>query len=559
MNHSITIQEAALRLGKSDATVRRMLVAGRLSGTKTGGRWVVDASSLPERSSAIGTPASTTQPIDLEAAFSGVMKTDRNDLWVPDVLNWEDFRSEPAGILEEAGRKCQSGSPDPFEVVEIPKGSLLSRAGALLSLEDRVAYHALCASFAPAIETRLSDRVYSSRLSTNDQSFFKPTGDQYALFKKSVRECIGPTSWVVSTDLVSYFETISHQLLFEDLKDLGVPEDTTKSLRGLIRSWRRPSHVGLPIGPDASRLLGNFFLQTVDRQMLDLGFDYHRYMDDIRIVVSSEREGRAALRRFEILCRKRGLIVTGTSKSKIESAEVYQASDDDSRLERADYALRNSFDTSRAILRDLFHRAVDEANLNRRHARFALFRLGRLVDRSVLNKVIDRLDTLSEISKDSAFYLRSFISEVKVQGAITDFISKPGEPGLERYQSAWLISVMLECLSTPPNAWISYARGLAFDANEPNYLRSLAFSLVARGGHSTDRAALTEIAENSPDRMLVRGAVVALRRVDRLTSATERRARDRHPGLTSTLTYLKSRKSLPSLVQKGLWMEISRV
>ena len=64
------------------------------------------------------------------------------------------------------------------------------------------------------------------------------------------------------------------------------------------------------------RLPRFLFLNKIDQQMLEEGFDYYRYMDDVRIVVSSEREGRAALRRFEVLCRARGLIVTGTAKSK---------------------------------------------------------------------------------------------------------------------------------------------------------------------------------------------------------------------------------------------------
>ncbi|MFB7888073.1 RNA-directed DNA polymerase [Cellulosimicrobium cellulans] len=478
---------------------------------------------------------------------------------MPDVLNWEDFRSEPSNVLRSAEDKCANGNSDPFEVVEIPKGSLLSRAGALLSLEDRVAYHALCASFAATIESRLSDRVYSSRLNSNDRSFLKPTRSQYELFQSSVSEHIEDGSWVVSTDLVSYFETISHQLLFEDLKDLGIPDDVTTPLRNLLRSWRKPAHVGLPIGPDASRILGNFFLRHIDEQMLDHGFNYHRYMDDIRIVVSSEREGRAALRKFEVLCRKRGLIVTGTSKSKVEKSASYLKAADDARLDAADYALRNSFETSRTILRDLFNRAVDEENLNRRHARFALVRLGKLVDRGVLRKVVERLDSLSEISKDSAFYLRSFISEAKVQAEITAFIAKPSEPGLERYQRAWLISVMLESLTAPPSEWISYARRIALDANEPSFLRTLAFNLLARGGQLVDRTELIEVAETAHDSRLVRGAVVALKRIDRLSAETQRKVQGRHAKLAPTLTYLKSRQALPSLVQKGLWAEISRI
>lgn len=484
------------------------------------------------------------------------MKTDRRDLWVPDILNWEDTRARPDAAISSALSKCSTGQADPFEVVEVPKGTLLSRAGALLSVEDRLAYHMLCSTFAQKVEAALSDRVFSSRLNKRPGPFFVPGISQFSAFLETVEEKAGLESWVVSTDLVSYFETISHELLFEDLRDLGVPEEITRPLRTLLKTWRRSSRGGLPIGPDASRLLGNLFLVRVDRQMLTEGFDYYRYMDDVRIVAPSERDGRAALRRFEVLCRKRGLIVAGAGKSKIEKTRPGAKSDEDAPFKWAEYALRNGFDESRKILRDMFNDALTEQVIKRRHARFALFRLGRLVDRGVLKRVLKRLEQLTEVSKDSAFYLRSFISERHVQSAITQYLGEPGEPGLEKYQEAWLIAAMLEVIHKPPVEWIAYARRIAWDANQPQFLRSLAFNLLALGHDPDDIAKLVELAETNYDGGLVRGALVALRRIDRLSRRTQTTTLARHPTLQGTVDYLVPRDSLPSLVQEGLWSPI---
>jgi hypothetical protein len=484
------------------------------------------------------------------------MKTDRRDLWVPDVLNWEDFRARPGALIGSALSKCSTGQSDPFEAVEIPKGQLLSRAGALLTLEDRVAYHMLCATFAPKVEAALSDRVFSSRLNKRPGPFFASGLTQYGAFLEAVESRATDDAWVVSTDLVSYFETISHELLFEDLRDLGVPEDISRPLRALLSSWRRSSRGGLPIGPDVSRLLGNLFLIKVDRQMLAEGFDYYRYMDDVRVVVKSEREGRAALRRFEILSRARGLIVAGSSKSTIGKTKPGTKAADDAPFNAAEYALRNGFDESRKILRGMFNDALAETVIKRRHARFALLRLARLVDRSVLRKVLKRLEELSEVSKDSALYLRAFISERHVQAALTAHLGDPAEPGLEKYQQAWLIASMLEVLNAPPVEWIAYARAIALDANQPRFLRTVAFNLVALGAEPADIAQLIGVAENDYDAGLVRGAIVALRRIDRLARRTEAIVLSRHPGLQTTIEYLMPRDSLPSLVQEGLWNSV---
>lgn len=558
MGHNISVDEAALRTGKSVATIRRMLAANNLSGEKVGGRWLVHGDRLPVRPSKSSTSAGRSE-LDPSTAIKFLLKTDRRDLWVPDVLNWEDIRADPNSAISSALTKCSTGQTDPFEVVEVPKGTLLSRAGALLSFEDRLAYHMLCSTFAPLVEGALSERVFSSRLNKRPGPFFVPTLHQYDSFVSAVERSANGAMWIVSTDLVSYFETISHELLFEDLRDLGVPDEITRPLRLLIGGWRRSSRIGLPIGPDASRLLGNLFLIKIDRQMLDEGFDYYRYMDDVRIVVKSDREGRAALRRFEVLCRSRGLIVTGTSKSKIEKWDPTAKANSDAPFDRAEYALRNGFQESRKILRRMFRDALAEQTIKRRHAKFALLRLGRLVDRGVLNKVLDRLDGLSEISKDSAFYLRSFISERDVQGAITEYLDQPGEPGLEKYQEAWLIAVMIENLHKPPVEWISYGRRIAWDANQPTFLRSLAFGLVALGHDSADILKLSEVAESNYDASLVRGAMVALCRIQRLSRHTQNVVTSRHPALKSSVDYLAKRRSLPSLVQADLWNDIKPV
>ena len=72
-------------------------------------------------------------------------------------------------------------------------------------------------------------------------------------------------------------------------------------------------------------------------------------------------------------------------KTKIEKFDPASVSDDNMRIDRAEYFLRNGFSQARGVLRDLFHNALSEKQIKKRNAKFALLRLGALVDRGVLN------------------------------------------------------------------------------------------------------------------------------------------------------------------------------
>lgn len=557
---NISVQEASLRLGKSVATIRRLLATGELAGQKIGGRWLVHADKLPSSPAPSSSTYTSGTAIDVEAALRFVLRTDRRELWVPDVLGWEDFRESPDGVLAAARSKCSTGAPDPVEMVEVPKGEFLSRAGTLLTLEDRVAYQALCGSFGERIDDKLSDHVFSSRLNkTGNGDYFKSGVGQWRAFEEHVAaQHVAAGPWIVETDLVSYFETISHQLLFEDLTSLGVPTEVTRPLRDLLREWRRTSRHGIPIGMDASRLLGNFFMARIDDVMLADGYSYWRFMDDIRILAPTEREALGALRRLEVLCRNRGLIISG-AKTKVRLFDPASVSEDQQRMDRADYFLRNGFSQSRAALRDLFNNALDEKVVKKKNAKFALLRLGSLVDKGVLGKLMDRLDALKEVSPDSAYYLRSFVSEKKVQTEITKYLSRPEEPGIEIYQQAWLISAMLEILNEPPKEWIAYARGVAMDANNPTFLRGLAMNMVAIGKDANDVDKVREVAQKNYDPALVRSAATALRRIDALDKTTQQMIVGRHAPLKPTIDYLAKRAALPSLIQERMWSGIRKL
>jgi RNA-directed DNA polymerase len=108
--------------------------------------------------------------------------------------------------------------------------------------------------------------------------------------------------WVVDADLKSYFDTIAQErflaltqarvgdgrvlALVEQFLRAGVMEEA--------KGWQ-PTERGTPQGGVISPLLANVYLNALDQQMAQAGYEMVRYADDFVILCRSEAEAQAAL------------------------------------------------------------------------------------------------------------------------------------------------------------------------------------------------------------------------------------------------------------------------
>jgi RNA-directed DNA polymerase len=108
--------------------------------------------------------------------------------------------------------------------------------------------------------------------------------------------------FVLKTDVKSYYASIDHVLLHEELskhiQDKGVLRVLWQYMRrcaergGLFYDIERGISLGCPLSP----LMGALFLQTLDDRMEQLGVFYLRYMDDIVVLAPSRWKLRKAAR-----------------------------------------------------------------------------------------------------------------------------------------------------------------------------------------------------------------------------------------------------------------------
>lgn len=214
-----------------------------------------------------------------------------------------------------------SYNPSPVFVCDVPKTNNGIRPGAILKLKDRVIYTALIGECIPNIK---AGTIWSeNQIDFNNKIAENPNArgwivDQFEGWEnfrieslKSIEEGI---YYVVTTDIAGYYENIDIRVLSSDLLQLGVSQKIVKMLATCLNKWAQIQGRGIPQGYSASDILGKVYLNVVDQAMVNKGYKYYRYSDDIRIFCRNEKEAKEALVELIVLLRRRGLSLQ-TSKT----------------------------------------------------------------------------------------------------------------------------------------------------------------------------------------------------------------------------------------------------
>jgi len=353
-------------------------------------------------------------------------------------------------------------------------------------------------------------------------------------------------SWVAQTDITGYFEHIHHNILFEELSALGISGQPLRALRVMLSKWCTVEGVGLPQGPNASRLLGNFYLAAVDESMEAKGYVYRRYMDDIRILAHSKSEAVEAVRDFEKFCRERGLSCS-SNKTKVLSAEEYLAGSDTAELDAAAYSFNAGHPGAQPMLRKILKQALSAQGVDATRVRFSVWRLARVRDASAINTIIKNLEHLAPFASVVGAYLRPFITRRTLQPKLTEFLSD-SQRSYSHHLRAWLFAAMLESRVIPVE-WADLARENATNLNLPPYLRSVAGCVLAKSQSARDIAWLKSrlALEHDPD--VLRANLVALKYGNALNKREVKVVTDRQPRLHIFGEWLLSQgNALPSLL-----------
>jgi excisionase family DNA binding protein len=552
----LTVEEVSARFGAPVSTVRRWCADGTLPAEKSGRQWIVREDELPTSPPRVRSRRPTTassSSYDVSRALMHVTNTDLREAWVPDVLDFQDIPLDDS-ILSRVSQRLNDNVVSPPIEVPIPKTPFFTRSAVLLTLEDRIAYQAVVGSFAAKAEAQTYSAVHSARLGEKPGKYFfhKKGTDAWLAFRKAVLgEFEAGAEWLVKSDLTAYFDTISHDLLMDEIVALNVPGRTVGLLRTMLRQWAIVPGIGIPQGPNASRLLGNLYLHPVDRAMADARYRYFRYLDDVYIVANTKGEATAAIRLFEHECRLRGLLVSSSKTVPLQGKAAKDELTGESDLDAAQYLMdAEQLPQARKQLRQILRASLHaDGHIDVRRARFSLWRLTLLREASFLTPLLKRLEDLAPVATVAMTYLRPFLTRQSVVRGLTEFLQDQ-----ERQSSPYmLVHVLALTLDHPgplPLEWITAARGLVRDRNQPAYLRAVAANVLARGKQPVDLIWMRNETTREFDPALIRGYAVALARAGAFDKGTEKAMVARAPELTSTARYLRGRNMLPSLLFK---------
>ena len=243
------------------------------------------------------------RPTTLEAAWHKVERNKGSS--GIDGQSLERFAAGAGPYLAELHETLKSDvySPSPVKRVDIPKGDGKTRPLGIPTVKDRVVQTALKMAIEPIFETQFREGSYGFRPGRGCKDALREVD---RLLKEGFIH-------VVDADLKSYFDTIPHDRLMEqvtgkisDGRVLALIEGFL--LQDVMKGMERwTPTAGTPQGAVISPLLANIYLHPLDLLMEEGGYRMVRYADDFVILCRTAEEAAAALRQVTAWTTANGL------------------------------------------------------------------------------------------------------------------------------------------------------------------------------------------------------------------------------------------------------------
>lgn len=473
----------------------------------------------------------------LKKAWHYVRK-DAKDDFLPDLLNYQDFAANLEDNLLSIRERLLNNSyqPKPLLEIDVPKSNLAVRPGSAPEIEDRIVTMAIAYVVVPIIDVKISPNVYSDRVKEDykkSDSLFKDIDEfknaflkqmtiiKFNIFEewyeqwpdfadKTIRiyEKEG-FNYLVTSDIVSYFENISHDILKVNLIQYLKDQKTVNLIINILNVWSWKGEEGyqvdrgIPQGNDFSSWLGTIYLIPLD-SLLDAyakknEIKYIKYCDDVRIFAKKESVAREILFKMNTKLRDLHLNIQ-SSKTDIYIGEKIKEEFADTGLESLNEALdefeeevkkfakvnkpipKASIDKYYKLFLTLFKEiSYNRETYNKKDSRF--FR--RLI---TAFKAIKRPDLVgrcvkelyrnpdSRLTRSIVKYFKEFPKNTQIQNDLTRFLLSP--LNIFDYQTGWFL-YLAKYFSNYPKGLIDYARKCLKDRSKHWFVKAQATSLLS--------------------------------------------------------------------------------
>jgi hypothetical protein len=468
--------------------------------------------------------------IDWELAVSRILHDMRSDfIYAPHLRFIYAYAGQ--ALIDEVVGELKAGTYTtgvPLHI-EVPKsarmrtsglnrlGPPFSRPGAILLPKDRLFYQAVSDQAAELIEDKM----------------FVPTRQCWGAFQKRLRELSQKESnkYVLRTDIANCFGSLNQHTLINTLTDAGFDKSLATRLEIIITRYTGDrSSRGILQGIYPSDLLGNFYLNPIDRFLDDIGFDSARYVDDIYIFVptgdEAERVTRELIRQLRIYdlnlneakskLMPAGLLLTEEPDleelfQKAVEEVTPQLGADDSGV---DYGFQSAWDDFEGESEDgddevgqpektnssaspeleleatieLFDAIDGYPDQEENIERFCLPLFSKAGSDHAVEHVMKAFSQRPSMTQIYAFYLANFLDEEVIVEFLVDRLA---DPALVDWQKIWIAAALLT-LDVADEQVVKPAWALFQDANRHEALRANAAIIVGRYGDLARRKGLVD-------------------------------------------------------------------
>jgi RNA-directed DNA polymerase len=224
-----------------------------------------------------------------------------------DEITIERYEQDVEANLRRLAEQIRTGiyAPKAIRRSYIPKPDGTRRPLGIPTVGDRIVQGCIRHVIEPIFEKQFAEQSYG----------FRPGRSCRDALRRVQQLLKDGYAYVVDADLKSYFDTIPHERLMEQVQKHVADGRLLKLIRAFLEAkimeqmeqWTPTA--GAPQGAVLSPLLSNIYLNPLDHQMASAGWQMVRYADDFVILCKTKEQARAALEAVAAWTAQAGLVL----------------------------------------------------------------------------------------------------------------------------------------------------------------------------------------------------------------------------------------------------------